>query len=61
MEKTSRNGHNGVANLGDLPSLDYPMPHAEMAYQPAPSFSEALEELDYPEPGNVVKEEETEA
>ena len=61
LEKASRNGHNGVANGGDLPALVYPMPHSEMAYQPAPPFADALEELDYPEPGNVIKEEETEA
>jgi sec-independent protein translocase protein TatA len=55
LEKASRNGHGK-----ELPALDYPMPHAEMAYQPAPPFAQ-LEDLDYPEPGNVIKEEETEA
>ena len=41
---------------GDLPELDYPMPHAQLAYQPAPPFQPA-EELDYPEPGNKSEEE----
>lgn len=38
---------------GDLPELDYPMPHSEMSFQPAPRPLPPLEELEYPSPGSA--------
>jgi Tat protein translocase TatB subunit len=48
-----RNGA-GLATLGqesgELPELEYPMPHGSLTYHPTSPFSEPLEELDYPPP-----------
>lgn len=51
------NGHqqNGRSEPGDL---DYPMPHAEMKYEPAPPFSREPEELSYPAPPSNRQEDE---
>ena len=48
--------------MPEVVELDYPMPHTELAYQPAPPFKEPVEELSYPEPGTsqANKQEESE-
>ncbi len=33
--------------------IDYPMPHSEIAYQPAPPHDQPTEEIDYPAPGKT--------
>jgi Tat protein translocase TatB subunit len=45
---------NGRAYFPEVVDLDYPMPHTELSYQPAPPFAQEPEELDYPTPGNSV-------
>lgn len=44
-------GRNGNGSH-DMAELDYPMPHAELAYQPAPPFQAEVEDIYYPETGN---------
>jgi sec-independent protein translocase protein TatB len=41
------------AGAGNVPELDYPMPHTEMSFQPAPGRLPPLEELEYPSPGSA--------
>ncbi len=54
-DKALTNGHG--SSDGESPSeLDYPMPHSEIVYQPAPAFG-AIEELSYPPPTNGIEEE----
>ncbi|HKP53500.1 MAG TPA: twin-arginine translocase TatA/TatE family subunit [Chloroflexia bacterium] len=45
-------GSSSVARR-DVPELDYPMPHSEMSFQPAPKSLPPLEELEYPSPGSA--------
>jgi len=53
MEVVHRNGANGASALDapDSDLLEYPMPHDESSFNKLSSVGEALEELDYPEPG----------
>ncbi len=51
------NGHSPNGN-GSLPELDYPMPHSEMIFQPAPQAE--AEDLSYPEPGTTTQKEKEE-
>jgi Tat protein translocase TatB subunit len=67
LEQLARNGQNGAGNTNgngsgsgngrvkgafpEIVDIDYPMPHSELKYEPAPPFTQQVEELDYPEPG----------
>ncbi len=48
------NGHSTDGN-GSLPDLDYPMPHSELIFRPAPRRD--AEDLSYPEPGTTPQKE----
>jgi sec-independent protein translocase protein TatA len=52
-------GTNG-AERGELASLDYPMPHGEVAYSSATAVAGEEEELSYPAPSSITKEASTE-
>ena len=57
LDSVSTNGHGGESHE-EIADLDYPMPHADPAERPLPTFSPPLEEVSYPPPGNGKQEEE---
>lgn len=48
--RAASNGHTGAIQ-GEMPDIDYPMPHTSVQYQPAPPFTPVIEDIAYPEPG----------
>ncbi len=50
------NGHVKGA-FPEVVDIDYPMPATEITYQPAPPFSQPVDDLDYPSPPNSQQEE----
>ena len=53
MARKEATGANGRGYMPEVVDLDYPMPHSEIAYQPAPPFNRDVDEINYPSPGNT--------
>jgi len=57
VEQLAQSSANGAGNgrvkgaFPDIVDIDYPMPFGKIAYQPAPTNTQSLDELTYPEPG----------
>lgn len=60
---TGSNDNNGDGSrrasgaFPEITDLDYPMPHSELFYQPAPPFNKPAEQINYPSPGATPQEE----
>jgi Tat protein translocase TatB subunit len=57
LDRNDSGGTNGRVKgaFPEVVDIDYPMPHNEVSFSPAPPFQHEAEEINYPEPGTATK------